>query len=173
MLESKLNLNRNDWVDALVQGLSDVDEETASFIVNRRVSIGFWKKGAHVGAFWLPGRRIYLNLKYFSLQTDPADPHLYSLIIHEVCHLRQGLQTALSIYGELEAWQLGFRVYQQLTGQPYHQNLIELMSLPLGTDREILRRAQVLMQVYAGKNYRADLLPLYPFGRELRYRLGL
>jgi hypothetical protein len=45
------------------------------------------------------------------------------------------------------------------------------MSLPLGWDRAVLRRAVDLMQAYAGKGYRADLLPYYPLGKELAYRL--
>lgn len=45
------------------------------------------------------------------------------------------------------------------------------MSLPLGWDRNVLRRAVQLMQDYAGKGYRADLLPYYPLGKEIAYRL--
>jgi hypothetical protein len=46
-----------------------------------------------------------------------------------------------------------------------------MLSLPLTYDRDVLRRARNLMQAYAGKGYRADLLPLYPLGKEIRYRL--
>ena len=45
------------------------------------------------------------------------------------------------------------------------------MTLPLGWDRAVLRRAVQLMQAYAGKGYRADLLPYYPLGKEVAYRL--
>jgi hypothetical protein len=160
------------WKQAVVQNLASVDADMANFIRDRRVSIGFWKCGAHVGAFWLPGNRIFLNLRHFSLQTDPKAARIQSILVHEIRHLQQGFFTALSVYGELEAWQLGFRVYHELTGEPYHPNLVELMSLPLGWDRVVLRRAQALMQVYASKAYRSDLLPLYPWGREIKYRLG-
>ena len=155
-----------------MQNLARLDEDSANFIRSRRASIGFLKMGAHVSAIWAPGKRIFLNSIYYSLNTDPGEPRLHSVLIHEVCHLKQGFFTALSVFGELEAWQLGFRVYQQLTGEPYHPRLAELMSLPLGWERPVLRRAQHLMQCYAGKNYRADLLPLYPLGREIKYRLG-
>ena len=160
------------WKQAVVQNLAGLDAAMANFIRERRVSISFRECGAHVGAFWLPGNRIYLNLRHYSLRTDPKDPRIQSILIHEIRHLQQGFFTALSIYGELEAWQLQFRVQQELTGEPYHPNLVELMSLPLGWDRAVLRRAQALMQVYASQAYRSDLLPLYPWGRELKYRLG-
>ena len=45
------------------------------------------------------------------------------------------------------------------------------MTLPLEYDRDVLKKAATLMQAYAGKGYRIDLLPLYPLGRELKYRL--
>jgi len=35
----------------------------------------------------------------------------------------------------------------------------------------VLKQAQGLMQDFAGKGYRSDLLPLYPIGKEIRYRL--
>lgn len=161
------------WLDSLQQNLAAVDAAAAEFIRARGVSIRFWQQGQHVSAIWAPFNRIYLNKRYFSLQMDPGDPLVLSILLHEVCHLRQGFCTALSVYGELQAWQLGFRVFHELTGLPYHPNLVELMSLPLGWDRRVLRRAQVLMQVYAGKRYRADLLPLFPLGLEIKYRLGL
>jgi hypothetical protein len=78
---------------------------------------------------------------------------------------------ALSIYGELDAWQLEFRVYRTLLGKELPGALNDLLALPLGWDRAVLREARRLMQVYAGKRYRADLLPLYPIHQELAYRL--
>jgi hypothetical protein len=161
-----------DWTHAVVQNLGRLDAQAAKFIHDQRVSIGFWKQGAHVGAFWTPGKRIYLNPIHYSLQSDPDDPLVQSILIHEVRHLQQGFFTALSIYGELEAWQLQFRVYRELTGLPYDPKLAELMSLPLGWDRPGLRRAQALMQAYAGKNYRADLLPLVPLVRNINQHKG-
>ena len=45
------------------------------------------------------------------------------------------------------------------------------MSLPLEHDRTILKKAAYLMQAYAGKGYRADLLPLFPLGQEIKYQI--
>ena len=164
---------QKDWLRQVLENLEKVEPGIAEYIRTRRVRIGFWKKGSHVGAFWAVGRRIYLNSRHYTTQTSPDDPGLLSILIHEVCHFRQGPFVALSVYGELQAWQLGFQTWQQLTGLPYHPNLVELMSLPLVFDRTILRRACTLMQLYASKRYRADLLPLYPWDRELRFWLGL
>jgi len=32
-----------------------------------------------------------------------------------------------------------------------------------------LKQAAHLMQMYAGKGYRVDLLPLFPLGKEIKY----
>jgi len=85
--------------------------------------------------------------------------------------LQQGLFTALSVYGELDAWQLEWGIYHRIHGK-YPKPVIEkLMTLPLGWDRDVLRRAVELMQDFETKAYRADLLPLYPLGKELRWWL--
>lgn len=162
-----------DWRQAVLVNLAKVDAQSAAYIHNKHVKIGFYKQGPHTSAIWFPGQRIFLNPRYYSLETDPSDPLLLSILIHEVCHLRQGFTLALSVYGEMEAWQSGFSVHKQLTGLAYHPNLVEFMSLSLSWDREVLRRAQQLMLGYAGKSYRADLLPLYPIGKEIAFWLGL
>jgi hypothetical protein len=77
--------------------------------------------------------------------------------------------TALSVYGELEAWQLGFRIFQTLGGRFFSSALNELMGLPVSYDRDMLKKVRFLMQEYAGKGYRIDLLPLFPAWKELDY----
>jgi hypothetical protein len=94
-----------------------------------------------------------------------------TLLIHEVKHLQQGMHVALSVYGELEAWQLQFGLYHRMTDAKMHKAIQEMLSLPLNWDRTALQRARELMQEYAGKGYRADLLPLYPLGKEISFRL--
>ena len=44
-----------------------------------------------------------------------------------------------------------------------------LLETLLELDRVTLKKAAALMQAYAGKGYRIDLLPLFPIGREIRY----
>lgn len=151
--------------------LGEAGRLTAATIEQRRVRIAFREQSPSTGAFWWPGGRIYLNSRYHPPGQAAGDPGLLSLIVHETCHLRQGWLTALSIYGELEAWQLGFGIFKQLTGRDLPPVLMKLLSLPLGWDRAVLQRARVLMRDYAGKGYRADLLPLYPLHLEAGYRL--
>ena len=50
-----------------------------------------------------------------------------------------------------------------------HPAIADLLILPLKYDRAIMQKAVTLMQAYAGKGYRADLLPYYPLGREIKY----
>lgn len=168
--------SRAEWVNAVLDNLACVDESCIQYLRANRTKIGFSRQTVSTGAIWSINRNIYLNSHYYDLQTAPNDPFLLSLLVHEVRHLQQGLLIALSVYGELEAWQLGFRVYQNLTGHlpcwsgnNPHPAAVEIMSLPLCWDRSILRRAQTLMQTYAGKGYRSDLLPLYPLGKEIKY----
>lgn len=167
-------MTRAAWSQNLLLSLEGFSEEgrvAASFLRKRKTYIGFWKARKNVGAFWTPLKTIHLNTTHYSLVTNPADPHVLTLLIHEVKHLQQGLVTALSVYGELEAWQLQFRLYHQKTNAKMHPAIEKLLSLPLGWDREVLMQARTLMQEYAGKGYRVDLLPLYPLGKEILYRL--
>jgi len=162
------------WKENLLTALAGVGEagkEAAEYLRIHKTYIGFWKVRKNVGAFWTVFRTIHFNTIHYSRQTDMTDIGVLTLLIHEVKHLQQGFFLALSVYGELEAWQLQFRLYHQLTGKPMHPAIAELMLLPLGYDRIVLRRAVVLMQIFAGKGYRADLLPLYPLGREIKYWL--
>jgi len=160
------------WKAKLLEALTRLDEpgrDAAEFLRARKTFIGFWKVRKNVGAFWTILGTIHFNSIYYSRNTELTDVGLLTLLIHEVKHLQQGIFLALSVYGELEAWQLQFQLYHELTKTPMHPAITELLSLPLKYDRDVLKRAVRLMQAYAGNGYRADLLPLYPFGREIKY----
>lgn len=161
-----------EWKENLLAALTRLGEDgraAAEYLRSRKTFIGFWRVRKNVGAFWTALRTIHFNSAYYSRNTDVADAGMLTLLIHEVKHLQQGIFVALSVYGELEAWQLQFRLYHQLTHTPMHPAIAELLTLPLQYDREILKKAVTLMQVYAGRGYRADLLPFYPWGREISY----
>ncbi|MFT3892570.1 MAG: hypothetical protein QM730_13115 [Anaerolineales bacterium] len=154
--------------------LTSLGEEgriAADYLRVHKTYVGFWKARKNVGAFWTLLRTVHLNSVYYSMNTDTQNIDMLTLLIHEVKHLQQGMILALSVYGELEAWQLQFRLYHKLTKKPMHPAITEILSLPLKHDRDVLHRARDLMQAYAGKGYRADLLPLYPLGKEIKYRL--
>jgi hypothetical protein len=164
-------LDERVWVNLVLDNLVASSQEGASavdFIRNRNVKISFRKQNA-TGAMWSLNGNIYLNSNSFSLFTSSSDAFMLSLVAHEALHLKQGMITALSVFGELEAWQLGFRVYQSLGGKIFGSALNELMGLSISYDRDMLKRVRLLMQAHAGKGYRIDLLPLFPAWKEIRY----
>ena len=165
------------WLDNLFNAIAEVGEDgraTVDFLRARRTKIGFKLVRKNVGAFWTLFGNIRLNSHYYDYNTSFDDLRIKTLVIHEVRHLQQGLFKALSVYGELDAWQLEFRIYHRIKGR-YPTNgdnaIAKLMDLPLEYNRGVLKQAAKLMQDYAGKGYRIDLLPLYPIGREIRYWL--
>ena len=165
-------MNRVLWKEKLLEALTGLGEPghaAADFLRVHKTFIGFWKVRKNVGAFWTVLQTIHFNSVYYSINTDVNDIGMLTLLLHEVKHLQQGFFLALSVYGEVEAWQLQFRLYHELTGTSVHPAIAELLNLPLKYDRTIMKQAVTLMQAYAGKGYRADLLPYYPFGRELQY----
>lgn len=162
------------WQAALVDQLDHFGPEAQSaarFIRERRIKVGFRKASPSVGALWYVDGNVYLNSARYSPDSPVGDPYMLCLIVHEIQHLRQGIPTALSVYGELEAWQIHFRLLAELTGLTPVDAITQLLALPLSYDRALLHQARALMQVYGGKGYRADLLPLYPWGKEIAWWL--
>jgi hypothetical protein len=160
------------WVNMLLDRVCEVGgegEAAKQYILKNRTNIGFKKVRPNIGAFWTIFGNIRLNSHYYTYDTSLDDLRIRTLIIHEVRHLQQGILTALSVYGELDAWQLEFGIYHRIKGRYPHPAIAELMTLPLEHDRLVLKKASLLMQAYAGKGYRADLLPLFPVGKEIRY----
>lgn len=165
-------MEHNLWKENLLEAVLEIGEEgraAVDFIRRQKTRIGFKEVRPSVGAFWTPLGNINLNSRYYTYETPFDELRIKTLIIHEARHLQQGLITALSVWGELDAWQLEFGIYHRIKGIYPHAAVAELMKLPLGYDRAVLREAACLMQAYAGKGYRADLLPLYPLPREIRY----
>jgi hypothetical protein len=162
------------WKENLLDAVTQLGEEgraAVEFLRARRIKIGFMKVRPNVGAFWTVFGNIRLNSLYYTYETPFDELRIKTLIIHEVRHLQQGLLTALSVYGELDAWQLEFGIYHRIMGKYPHPAIAELMKLPLGDDRSALKQAARLMQTYAGRGYRVDLLPLFPLPREIKYRV--
>jgi hypothetical protein len=72
------------------------------------------------------------------------------------------------VYGELDAWQVGFHFYQVMTGSQLNPTLQDILNLPLGWSRVVLKETADLMKAYS-PGYRIDLLPLYPIHREIAW----
>jgi hypothetical protein len=163
------------WKENLLDAVTQLGEEgraAVDFLRARQTKIGFKQVRPNVGAFWTVFGNIHLNARYYTYETPFDDLRIKTLIVHEARHLQQGLITALSVYGELDAWQLEFGIYYRIRGNYPSPAIAELMRLPLGYDRIVLKEAVCLMQTYAGKGYRADLLPFYPLPREIKYWLS-
>jgi hypothetical protein len=162
-----------DDLETALESAGAVGAATADYIREHRVRIGFRPQSA--GARWTIDRRIELHPRH---APDLAlSPYGLSLVVHEVRHLQQGAITALSVYGELDAWQVQFGFLRQMSvevpGTETHRAAVgELLALDLGWDRSVLTRARRLMREYGGKAYRVDLLPLYPVHREIAYLLS-
>lgn len=135
------------------------------YVSDRNVQLTFAPQTT--GAKWtLPGmlvgpKVIAINSKQAKGVEDGSDAWSISLIAHEAKHYEQGLFLALSVYGELEAWQLQMRVLRDLKAPPTHPALLALEKLKLSHDPKVLREAARLMQE-ASPGYRIDLLPLNP-----------
>jgi hypothetical protein len=157
------------WLDKLIARLDETGPEgraARDFLRARRVRVGL--RPQPTGARWTVLGHIELNPSQLA---DEA--YALSLIVHEVRHLKQGILGALSVRGELEAWQEQFAYLKSLTGRyatnPRNEAIIEeLLTLSLA-ERANLVRACALMREYAGKKYHINLLPLYPLGREVRF----
>ncbi len=160
------------WMENLLEAVVQIGDEgrdAVNFLRIHKTKIGFKRVRPNIGAFWTVFGNIRLNSRYYTYETPFDDLRIKTLIIHEARHLQQGMIIALSVYGELDAWQLEFGIYHRIKGEYPHPAIAELMSLPLGYDRAVLKKAAHLMQVYAGKGYRADLLPLFPLPSEIKY----
>ncbi len=163
------------WLAGLLESMGrsgPAAEAAASYIQEHGVHL--WMQDQPTGARWRPGPRIDLHPRYASGPPDAAYP--IALVIHEVEHLRQGMLTALSVYGELAAWHAQFAFIRTRTGlfsedARKDRKIEQLMMLPVGLDRTVLAAARHLMREYAGPAYRVDLLPLYPLPREIAWAL--
>lgn len=144
----------------------------ADYLREHGTRIGFRTQSA--GARWTIDRRIELHPRYAGELA--LSPYGLSLVVHEVRHLQQGAITALSVYGELDAWQIQFGFLRNMSvdvpGAERHRAAVsKLLSLLQGWDRVVLSEARRLMREYGGNAYRVDLLPLYPIHREVAYLL--
>ncbi len=155
-------------LDNLLARLDETGPEgraARDFLRARRIRVGL--RSQPTGARWTAFGRIELAPSQLA---DEA--YALSLIVHEVRHLKQGTCGALSVRGELEAWQEQFVFLKSLTGKysssPRHQALIEEMMTLSIDSRADLQRARALMREYAGPKYRINWLPLFP----LTYWLG-
>ncbi|WKZ35784.1 MAG: hypothetical protein QY332_19410 [Anaerolineales bacterium] len=165
-------MQNSEWLEKYFEKVAQSSPEgrqAVDYVRAHKTRVGITRARKSVGAFWTLARNFYLNSRHYTRETALENPRAWTLFVHEVRHLQQGPFTALSIYGELEAWLVEFNLYKRLTGKPLHAVLEELLSLPLNMERNNLRRARALMMQFAGKGYGANWLPLYPIHKEIKY----
>jgi RHS repeat-associated protein len=127
----------------------DIGEPLTIYAPNPNGDIysGNWQSAFSVGA-WYDGVNnvVYLNPYAPGVQFGvlPSDYALAN-VIHESIHILQGSQ-ASTAYGELEAWQTGFRVLDALNGiETLSETQQAIVGLPLNHDRGNLITALNLM----------------------------
>jgi len=165
-------MQNSEWLEKYFEKVaqsSTEGREAVEFVRVRKIQVGMRRARKSVGAFWTLEGNFFLNSVHHTYDSVLENPRAWTLFVHEVRHLQQGVLTALSIYGELDAWQVEFNLYKRLTGKTLHENLEELLSLPLNMNRDNLQHARRLMIQYAGKSYGANWLPLYPIHKEIKY----
>ncbi len=159
------------WVNAVLNNLENAGPDgqaAVSYITSHHVQIGFRKQGEATGAMWWIDGNLYLNPTMYSDDTPPGNAYMLNLLTHETLHLRQGFFTALSRYGEFQAWQVGFRILKSLDPAQVSPVLEEILALPFGWDRGVIRNAAALMVQY-DPGYRINWLPVYPLRQEIGY----
>jgi hypothetical protein len=176
-----VRLNRTEeaaWFEkalTALEGLGPTGRTSAAFIRRRRTMLAFSRQST-TGAAWFDWRRlrlawpvggVFLNADYAG--GKPDDPRLCALIAHEAEHLRQGIHEALSVRGELAAWQVHYDVLSEASALPADPLWEALRSLSPDS-RADLERARQIMRRIAGPHYRIHWLPLYPLGEEIVYR---
>lgn len=165
-------MQNSEWLEQYFEKVarsSKEGQEAVDFVRTNRIRVGVKRARKSVGAFWQFGRRFYLNSHYYTMESALENPRAWTLFVHEVRHLQQGALTAISVYGELDAWQYEFRLFKKITGKQLKPDLEELLTLPLNFDRNNLQRARKLMTKFAGFWYGAWILPLYPIHKEIKY----
>jgi len=165
-------MENSEWREQFLETVSSCCSEgkdAVTYIRAHKTHIGIKHVRKSVGALWYLTKSIYLNAVYYSPESALKNPNAWALLIHEVRHLEQGWLIALSIYGELDAWQYQFQVQKKITGKQLVPLLEEILSLPLNMELENLQHARKLMTQFAGESYGANWLPLYPIHKEIRY----
>jgi hypothetical protein len=158
---------------AALRNSGPLGREIAEYIEANRVPLGFSRQSTS-GATWLAWRAlclgIFLNARYVARL--PEDPQVFALIAHEARHRQQGFLEALSVRGELDAWQVHFDVLEQSGAIPKDAAWTELRQLNTAV-RDDLRRARDLIKAIGGKSYHIEWMPLTPVPEEVRHWLRI
>lgn len=152
--------------------LSELNTERSLLPSAKKFHIRVMKLNKAKSGMYLGFGLILLNARYVSNEAELINAKWLNIIAHEMEHARHGAITAFSVYGELQAWQAGFKVLEQYGNKPLSGLAKEILNLPITKDRGVLRQAQELMRLFAGDAYGIQNRTLYPLFEEIKYRLG-
>jgi hypothetical protein len=145
------------WTQTILHNLESagsVGSRTADYIFKNSVKI-FTINNTATNMWWRPkfgvkGLQIRntLYVSKFIADKEANDPWALMLFVHETRHLEQGFRKAFSVYGELEAWQVGYNFYKTLPDHGYIRQFVEeLLKIPLSHDKGALREAKNLINL--------------------------
>ena len=98
--------------------------EAVNYIINHQVHLKFDQQmPPGTGAYWES------DGKTLDFGKTNNNAFLLSLIVHETIHLGQGPLGAITVSGELEAWQVQMRVYYILTRGKYPYARVDVQKL--------------------------------------------
>ena len=122
-----------------------------------------WQGKFGVGGWYDPiNNVVYLNPRSGYEVGKPLTNFGLSLVVHEAMHIEQGTWRANSAYGELQAWQAGFRTLQALQNGVLSPTQQAIVDLPLNHNYWNLRTAVILMEQDQNWQYWGGyILPLW------------
>jgi hypothetical protein len=162
------------WFERSLSALREagpIGRASWEIITHKRMTLGFCGQ-KYSGGMWFDWRRLRFGIFVNTVYADrsPEDPHMVALLAHEAKHREQGILEALSVRGELVAWQLQYDVLQELSAEPTSKPWRELRALDPGARRN-LKQARALIKRIGGPSYRIEYLPLWPLPAEAAHWL--
>lgn len=152
-----------EWRASVVERLSQggpICRHAAQYLMQNDVPVGFAPQST--GARWTLAGRIELSAGHYSAQSDPRQAQLLGAVVHEVYHLEQGPEMALTVAGEVEGWRVEFRAREELGDPIRNAHWEAVANIPEPPADHDLRYARREMLRMAGRRYLIWLLPLRP-----------
>ncbi|HEX6268774.1 MAG TPA: RHS repeat-associated core domain-containing protein [Anaerolineales bacterium] len=108
---------------------------------------GDWQSLFAIGGWYdSVNNYVFLNPSQGYVEGEMPSIAGLSIIVHEAVHVTQGFLSASTAYGELEAWQIGFQVLDELNGPANLSDTQQaIVDLPLNHDPMNLTTAVNLM----------------------------
>jgi hypothetical protein len=170
--------DREEWEYEILAELRKSGEYgiwAANYIISNNINLEFHAYDSfieklflsHVAGGWANENGqsvIHLNSNLYNSTSVAGEDWAIATVAHEATHLDQGELLAASVLGELEAWQVTYRLLEDRKAYDLIDSdaLRNLNKLPLVNDQFILHAAKGYMFLYAGPTYFSWALPLSP-----------